>query len=106
MSLLNSKAIHARGFEAHHLGARLLLLLSRGVRCPGKLLGCVQTKRIVKHNRLTQVANRTRLCVPEVVSLRLDRSCHRTHVTKLLHVRRDLQHRELHRGLLLVHRRI
>lgn len=105
MSLLNSKATHRRSLEAHHLSAGLLLL-SRCVRCPRELLSCVQSERVIEHDGLTQITNRTRLRVPEVDSLRLDRSSHRAHVTKLLHIGRYLQHRVLHGGVLLVHWRI
>lgn len=66
------------------------------------LLRCIKAERVIQHDGLTQC--RTCLCLPEIASLQLDRCCGRTHVAKVLHLRRELQHGELHRCLLLWHR--
>jgi hypothetical protein len=107
MSLLHSEAVHSRCIETHRLGS-LVLLRCRNVWCPSVrrpwewLVGGVQSERIIKHDGLCLgvVLHWARLSTPEVVGLRLHRSSHWAHVTKLLHVRRQLQHGKLHRSLL------
>ena len=68
----------------------------------------VQAEGIIEHDRrcLDEVFHGTWLDIPEALCLRVHWSSHRAHVTELLHIRRQLQHWKLHRGLLLVHWRI
>lgn len=102
MRLLNSKAVHGRSVKRHDL--RLdVLLRNRGVRSPRLLLGGVQAKGVVQHNRLTKGRW---LSFPEVVHLGLNRCCHGAQVGKLLHIWGQLEHGELHWGLLSLSRRV
>lgn len=100
MRLLDSKAVHGRGVKGHDL--RLdVLLRNGGVRSPRLLLGGVQSKGVVQHDRLTKGRW---LSLPEVVDLGLNRCCHGSQVGKLLHIWGQMQHGELHWGLLLLRR--
>lgn len=81
-----------------------MLLRNARLRRPWLLLlGIVKPKGVIQHDGL---AKGTGLSFPEVINLGLYRRCHGTCVDILLHIGGQLQHGELHRGLLLLHRRI